>query len=131
MRTLIRSFAAGFALGTMLMFALSSAQAAPGNAARGAALYLDNCTGCHSLDANRVGPAHRGVYGRKVGSAPGFDYSPKLIASRVVWREATLDRWLINPQAFIPGARMGFRLSDPQKRTDIIAYLRQESGTNR
>ena len=103
------------------------AQMLVGDATRGADIYDDKCTGCHSLDANRVGPAHRGVYGRKAGSAPGFDYSPGVKASAVVWTEATMDKWLTSPQDFIAGARMGFRLSDPQQRADVIAFLKRES----
>jgi cytochrome c len=106
---------------------LAHADMPVGDAERGAALYEDKCTGCHSLDANRIGPAHRGVYGRKAGSSPGFDYSPGVKASTVIWKEATIDMWLTNPQAFIPGARMGFRLSDPQQRADVIAFLKRES----
>jgi cytochrome c len=102
-----------------------------GDATRGAALYDDKCGACHSLDANRVGPAHRGVYGRKAGSAPGFDYSPGVKASKVIWKEATLNQWLTSPQDFIPGARMGFRLSDPQQRADVIAFLKRESAVKK
>lgn len=99
-----------------------------GDATRGAQVYEDNCTGCHSLDANRVGPAHRGVIGRKAGSAPGFAYSPALKKARFTWDAARLDKWLTNPQGYVPGAKMGFRLSDAQKRADVIAYLKKESG---
>ncbi|MEY2928381.1 MAG: hypothetical protein RL367_2858, partial [Pseudomonadota bacterium] len=103
-------FAAGFALGVALL--LSAGQAhATGDTARGATLYEARCTGCHSLDANRVGPAHRGVYGRKAGSAPGYAYSPGVKSSRIVWNETSLNQWLTNPQALIAGARMGFRVA--------------------
>lgn len=98
-----------------------------GDAARGESIYRERCAACHSLDANRVGPAHRGVYGRRVGQAPGFNYSPALRGSRIVWNDATLDRWLTDPQAFIPGQRMNFRLGDAQQRADVIAYLRAQS----
>lgn len=98
-----------------------------GDPARGAKLYAANCGSCHSLDANRVGPAHRGVYGRKAGTARGYAYSPAMRGARIVWNEATLDRFLQNPQAMVPGTRMGFRLTDPARRADVIAYLRQQS----
>ena len=97
-----------------------------GDAVRGADVYEGSCGGCHSLDANRVGPAHRGVVGRKAGTAPDFNYSPALKASGVSWTPENLDAWLTNPQGFVKGARMGFRLSDAQKRADVIAYLAQE-----
>lgn len=98
-----------------------------GDVVSGGRIYEEQCGACHSLDANRVGPAHRGVYGRKAGSAPGFAYSPALKRARIVWREDTLDRWLTDPQGFIRGAAMGFRLSGAQQRADVIAYLKQQS----
>ena len=98
------------------------------DAARGEELYESRCIGCHSLDANRIGPAHRGVVGRRVGTAPDFDYSPALKASTIVWDEATIARWLTDPQALIPGQRMNFRVALPEDRADIAAYLKRESG---
>ncbi len=90
---------------------------------RGAELYERKCTGCHSLDANRVGPAHRGVVGRKAGAAPDFAYSPALKKAGIVWTPDNLDKWLAAPSQFIKGSRMGFSVPDPQERQDIIAWL--------
>ena len=114
----------------LVMLALAAAvpSAAAADAARGQELYESRCGGCHSLDANRVGPAHRGVYGRKAGGAPNFSYSTAVKGATVVWQEKTLDAWLTNPQAVIPGQRMNFRVALPEDRADIIAYLRQQSG---
>jgi cytochrome c len=92
---------------------------------RGKQLYESRCIGCHSIEENRAGPAHRGVFGRKAGSAKGFDYSPALKSSRVIWNEKTLDRWLADPEALIPGQKMGFSVPDPRDRADLIEYLRQ------
>lgn len=111
-----------------LVAAIPSIARAAGDANRGADLYEQRCTGCHSLDANRVGPMHRGVYGRKAGAVADFRYSTGVGSSTVVWDEAALDRWLTNPQAFIAGARMGFRVGEAADRADIIAFLRRESG---
>jgi cytochrome c len=94
------------------------------DAGRGKQLYESRCIGCHSIDENRVGPAHRGVFGRKAGAAKGFDFSPALKASRMIWNEKTLDRWLTNPEATIPGQRMGFSVPKAADRADIIEYLR-------
>jgi cytochrome c len=109
------------------------AQAAPspGNPSRGAEVYESHCGACHSLDANRVGPMHRGVFGRKAGSVTGFHYTPALKASGIVWSAETLDRWLTNPQALVPGTAMGLRLASPQDRADVIAYLKQQSGAKK
>jgi cytochrome c len=93
-----------------------------GNADRGKALY-QNCSGCHSIDENDIGPKHRGVVGRKAGTVPDYAYSAALKSSGIVWDEATLDRWLTNPSAMVPGTKMFFLLSKPQDRADVIAYL--------
>lgn len=98
-----------------------------GDAVRGEQVYRERCMACHALDANRVGPAHRGVFGRRAGQAPGYDYSRALRRTSVTWNEVTLDQWLTNPQALIPGQRMNFRLGAPQMRADVIAYLRAQS----
>lgn len=119
-------WAIGAALNAVIVVA--SAARAEGDAARGAELYDSRCAGCHSLDANRVGPMHRGVYGRKAGSVAEFSYSPAVKNSSVVWADDTLDKWLTNPQTLIPGQRMNFRVNTAQDRADIIAFLKKESG---
>jgi cytochrome c len=98
--------------------------AADGDAVHGEALYNSRCIACHSPDANRVGPRHRGVFGRVAGSLADFNYSAAVRNSGVVWDERTLDQWLTNPQALIPGQRMNFRVTDPADRADLIAYLK-------
>lgn len=113
-----------------LWFAILAAPAqAAGDAARGEELYDARCTGCHSLDANRVGPLHRGVVGRKAGSIRDFAYSPALRKATITWSEPMLDRWLANPEALVPGQKMGYSVTDAVDRADIIAYLRRETVT--
>ena len=128
MKSFVRAFLGGFVIGTVGFVAAGVSHAAViGDAGRGAKIYEQKCTGCHSIEANRIGPAHRGVYGRKAGSAPGFAYSPGVKNSKIIWTEPTLDRWLTNPQGPIPGARMGFRLADAALRADVIAFLKTQT----
>lgn len=101
---------------------------AAGDATRGEQLYESRCMACHSLDANRVGPMHRGVYGRKAGSVPDFAYSVALTSSPIVWSDTTLNRWLTDPEALIPGQRMNIRVLSADDRADLIAFLRRASG---
>lgn len=98
--------------------------AAAGDPTHGEELYNSRCIACHSPDANRVGPKHRGVLGRVSGTVPDYAYSKAVKAAKVTWDEQTLDKWLTNPQAFIPGQKMNFRVNDPADRADIIAYLK-------
>jgi cytochrome c len=95
-----------------------------GDAAHGKDLY-QGCQACHSVDENDLGPRHRGVVGRRAGSIEDYSYSPALKGSGLTWNESTLDRWLTNPSALVPGTKMFFKVDDPQARADIIAYLKE------
>jgi cytochrome c len=97
-----------------------------GDADRGEQIY-EACQDCHSLDKNDVGPRHRGVFGRKAGSLPDYDYSDALKSANIIWNEETLDKWLTNPQAVAPGAKMVFHLENAQDRADVIAYLKERA----
>ena len=112
------------AIASILTFAAGLPAWSAADAARGATLYTSKCGGCHALDENRYGPAHRGVFGRKAGTAPGYAYSAALSSSKIVWREDTLDRWLADPEKLIPGQRMSVSVPSEDDRRDIIAYLR-------
>jgi cytochrome c len=99
---------------------IATAQAKPD----GAALYQAKCGGCHSIATNRIGPAHKGVFGRKAGMAAGYKYSPALKASGIVWNDQTLDKWLQGPPKVVKGTKMFFTVPDPAQRAAIIAYLK-------
>lgn len=111
---------------TALLFIVASPAKAEGDADRGEALY-QGCQDCHSLDKNDVGPRHRGVFGRKAGSLADYPYSEGLKKSEIVWDEANLDKWLSDPQAFVPNAKMFYHLSDAQDRADVIAFLKERA----
>jgi cytochrome c len=91
---------------------------------RGKDLFVRRCSGCHAPDLNKEGPRLRGVYGRKAATAPGFTYSEALKKSGIHWDEATLDKWLTDPDAMAPDTDMAFRLSDVEERKAVIAYLK-------
>jgi cytochrome c len=93
-----------------------------GDPAHGKSLY-QACQACHSIDDNDLGPKHRGVVGRRAGSVADYSYSSALRNSGLTWNSTTLDRWLSNPSALVPGTKMYFTIPDAQDRADIIAYL--------
>ncbi len=95
---------------------------------RGEDLFLRRCSGCHALDLNKEGPRLGGVYGRKAASVPDFVYSHALKKADVRWDEATLDRWLTDPDAMAPDTDMAFRLVDGEERKAVIAYLKSLGG---
>lgn len=94
-----------------------------GDATRGKAIY-ERCQACHSLERNRSGPKHCGIFGREAGGVNGYRYSRALSGSGIVWDRESLDRFLENPLKAVPGTRMGYAgVKDPQERADLIAFL--------
>ena len=120
------SLSAACLAGAALLAPFTTALAA-GNADAGLVLYQARCSACHSLDHNGVGPAHRGVFGRGAALAPGFAYSDALKSSHLIWDEASLERWLADPEKVAPGQRMGVNVPDAKDRADLIAYLKKAS----
>ena len=102
--------------------------AAEGDPARGKALFEKRCTGCHALTQNKEGPQLQTVYGRTSGTVPNFAYSAALKQAQLVWDNRSLEKWLTDPDAFIPGNDMDFLVSNPQERSDLISFLKQNSG---
>jgi cytochrome c len=98
---------------------------AEGDAARGQARFRE-CAACHNLDggSNGIGPSLRGVFERKAGALADFRYSPALKRSGILWSPQTLEAYLADPQALVPGNRMPYAgMADPGDRADLIAYL--------
>lgn len=97
-----------------------------GDAAKGATDFT-TCKTCHAIEAgvNKIGPSLHGVVGRKSGSIAGFTYSAANKNSGITWTPEKLFQYLESPQRIVPGTKMGFAgWTDPQKRADVIAYLK-------
>jgi cytochrome c len=102
---------------------------AGGDSRAGEAIY-SRCAACHALEYDRTGPRHCGLLGRRAGAVPGFDYSEAMRRSRIVWSEATLDRFLADPLGAVPGTTMGYAgVKDGKERADLIAYLKKAGGS--
>ncbi len=119
-------------LAVLAVTALPVLAHAEGDVAKGEKVFR-KCKACHDVEAkkNKVGPYLVGVVGRKAATAEGYHYSDAMKAKGaegVVWDEATLDTYLTNPKAFVPGTKMTFAgLSKADERADVIAYLKSKS----
>jgi cytochrome c len=91
-------------------------------------LFEKRCGGCHALDRDKEGPRLGGVYGRTAGSVDSFQYSDALKRSRVKWTEETLNQWLTDTEKLVPNNDMTFHVEKADERSEIIAYLKQNSG---
>jgi cytochrome c len=102
-----------------------AALAGDGDALRGKAVFEKRCTGCHAMDVDREGPRLAGVFGRRAGAVTGFTYSAGLKNSGLTWNEATLERWLSDPDLVVKDNNMSFGVPKAEERRDLIAYLKQ------
>jgi cytochrome c len=102
-----------------------AALAGDGDAVQGKAVFEKRCTGCHAMAVDREGPRLAGVYGRKAGSIAGFTYSTGLKNSGVTWNDATLEKWLSDPDLMVPDNNMSFSVPKAEERRNLIAYLKQ------
>ena len=107
------------------VLAATSVARAEGDAARGEKRF-EECVACHALarGTESVGPSLYGVFGRKAGEGGEFRYSPALKRSGITWDEHTIETFITDPQAVVPGNRMPFAgITDAAARADLIAYL--------
>ena len=108
----------------------AGAHAAPDAAAlaRGEQVYA-RCAACHAIEGNRTGPQHCGLFGRRAGTAPGYDaYSKAMRESPWVWDEKSLNVFLKDPMKALPGTTMGYAgVKDAAERSDLIAWLKEAS----
>jgi len=125
--SLTRSPAAGSAimLVSAAVLAMPLLARAQGDGAAGEKLFA-HCAVCHSTKPgeNKFGPSLAGVFGRKSGTAPGYNYSAAMKAANVTWDEKTLDEYLQGPGKFVKGTRMVYFVPEEKDRQDIVAYLK-------
>lgn len=105
---------------------LSAAAASAQEVEDGATYFTTHCQMCHTKapgQRNGAGPNLFGVANRKAGSIANFNYSDALKASKLVWTQKTLDKFLTMPGAMVPGTMMVVSIPDAGQRQKLVAYL--------
>jgi cytochrome c len=108
----------------LTLLSVGSARA-DGDPVRGEARFQE-CAACHKLSAgaNEVGPSLHGLFTRKAGELADFRFSPAMKRSGIAWTPETLDKYIADPQATVPGNRMPYAgMAGASDRADLIAYL--------
>ncbi len=75
-----------------------------------------------------AGPSLKGVFGRRAATVEGFAYSDAMRAAGrrgLVWDEATLDRYLTDPETAVPGTEMPYQGGSAAERAAVINWLRR------
>jgi cytochrome c len=102
-----------------------TAGAGPATISEGAALFVQQCKGCHAAEPGQPsygGPSLAGVVGREAASGE-YRYSPALKNSGLTWTREELDAYLAAPTTKVPGTTMVTSLRDPEQRHAVIEFL--------
>jgi cytochrome c len=94
----------------------------------GEEVFKQRCSLCHRVKPApakapaALGPNLAGVVGRVSGTGT-FNYSPALVAAKVQWTKANLDKYLVAPTKMVAGTKMIIALLDAKQRRAVIEYL--------
>lgn len=102
----------------------------PETMSNGERQFMRKCSICHALtpgEGRKAGPSLHQVFGRKAGTLAGYRYSEILDGSDIIWDETTIDALFdLGPDHYIPGSKMPMqRITDPQDRLDLIAFMKR------
>jgi cytochrome c len=124
----MRSWAVAVVAG-FVGFAMQASAQSAGDVAKGQRVFNQQCRACHTLEkdgASTVGPNLHGVFGRKAGTAPGFESSDAMKNSGIVWDDKTMAEYSRDPKGKVPGTKMVFNgIKQAGQLDDVVAYLKE------
>jgi cytochrome c len=88
------------------------------------------CVACHTLtpdEGNKAGPSLWHVFGRKIGSLPGYRYSPALPKMDIVWTPETVSKMFeVGPMSYTPGTKMPEQtIGSAEDRKALVEFLQR------
>jgi cytochrome c len=86
------------------------------------------CIACHTLRADegvRAGPTLAGIFGRRIATLPGYNFSEALKQLDIVWTPETVAKLFeIGPMAYTPGTKMPEqRIGSAEDRAALVQFL--------
>ena len=85
------------------------------------------CVACHTLKPDeppRAGPTLVGIFGRRIATQPGYDFSPALKQLDIVWTPETVSKLFeVGPAAYTPGTKMPEQKVGAEDRAALVKFL--------
>jgi cytochrome c len=86
------------------------------------------CIACHTLspdEGNRAGPTLAGIFGRRIATLPGYNFSPALKKLDIVWTAETVSKLFeVGPAHYTPGTKMPEQtIGSPDDRKALVEFL--------
>lgn len=94
---------------------------------RGAEIFRA-CVACHALtpdQGNRAGPTLAGLFGRRIATLPGYNFSEPLKKLDIVWTPETVSKLFeVGPAAYTPGTKMPEQvIASEEDRRALVRFL--------
>ncbi|MGH8637097.1 MAG: c-type cytochrome, partial [Burkholderiales bacterium] len=85
------------------------------------------CVACHTLspdEGNRAGPTLHGIFGRKIATLPGYNFSPALRQLNIIWTPETVSKLFeVGPMKYTPGTKMPEQTIGAADRAALMRFL--------
>jgi len=86
------------------------------------------CIACHTLradDGMRAGPTLAGIFGRRIATLPGYNFSDAVKQLDIVWTPETVAKLFeVGPMAYTPGTKMPEqRIGSAEDRAALVQFL--------
>jgi cytochrome c len=93
------------------------------------------CVACHTLNPDegmRAGPTLAGIFGRRIATLPGYNFSEPLKKLHIVWTPETVSKLFeIGPMAYTPGTKMPEqRIGSAEDRAALVGFLERATKPN-
>ncbi|XP_070571240.1 cytochrome c-like [Ptychodera flava] len=102
-----------------------------GDPVKGREVFLRECEHCHTIEKggkHKFGPNLQNLFDRKAGELEGFKYRDQenWKERNITWTEKTLDEYMADPRAYVPGTKLFFKpVPSQEDRRNLIAYLKE------
>jgi cytochrome c len=88
------------------------------------------CVACHTLKPDqgpRAGPTLAGLFGRRIATLPGYNFSPALKKLDIVWTPETVSKLFeLGPATFTPGTKMPQQtINSAADREALVKFLQK------
>lgn len=94
------------------------------------------CVACHTLspgEGNKAGPTLYGIFGRRIATLPGYNFSPALKKLEIMWTPETVSKLFeVGPEHYTPGTKMPEQtIGSAEDRKALVEFLAKTTGNKK
>jgi cytochrome c len=94
------------------------------------------CVACHTLspdEGNKAGPTLHGIFGRRIATLPGYNFSPALKKLDIVWTPETVSKLFeVGPEHYTPGTKMPEQtIGSAEDRKALVEFLAKTTNSKK